>query len=978
MVSKPSNYLRADMADSGSGSGSITSGATGGTRMGASIGSTYQKDPYYLHPSDTSGVQLVPTQLTEDLYEAYMFTPTAQEVWKELEEKYGKTNRPQLVHVKKQLATLERGNDSLAVYSTKLKKLWEEVCSLQPKPQCTCDCEASKLLEDLHNSNYVDQFLMGLGDAYESVVSNILLMEPVPSYNKVYSMVAQIESQRSVTLKNVANVEASALLAKANDMQKYTASVSRSFDRKKEKASRFCTHCNRTGHLEDVCFKKIGYPDWFMELKNQKGKKQSNSVNATFDDDSTGSKQKVVDEDKKSLAEMIQEELRKMMAGKGGTTSTSAQAASLNASYFADFAGNQSSSHIDYFSNSANVRWIIDSGASSHVTSSLELLTEISRPMGENTVQLPNGLIKKVEFVGKAILNTAITLENVLFVPEFKYNLVAVSKLATGLNLDVVFHDTGCVMQDRLTKKQLAKGKMIKNLYVLVDAESADLKNNTSLTCNSIDCIDSTLWHERLGHPSHNVLGRIDAISPKGDLGVCWKTPYAVLNNKVPGYDLLRVFEYLCYATNIDPKRKKFDQRAKKCIFLGIVHGVKGFKVYDLAEKKVFVNRNVKFYEKIFPFEKGKQVLSEPLSSLPNMSTYFFDDDQVSYSKSPILEEAVEQELPTSSLNADSSVTDGDLRVVGSDSDVVVRPTSRGHVPSSNLRTSSRDKKQPGWLKDYVTCSVVNSSDHTPLTYPFVKSTCFSKAYEDFLANISIVKEPSTRSSEQRNLTRIPFLQAQHEITPYVHSIMRRSNGPRFPPQLSLHDQLHAHRPERLVRCEPARHLGGHRHGGPSHHRRQRHGAVLLQVQRRQHHLRRDGLVPVRHEDREGVEVDRHAPVGVADEDGELHVGGHERRRGGVEAVHGGADHHDVGLGGPVDQPEDEDQEGQEEDDGEYAGAESPPGVLLGLVEAGAHAHAHARAHGLIHGLFRGIGAVMNGLVNGCVICALWRVIFFH
>ncbi|KAF7801742.1 Retrovirus-related Pol polyprotein from transposon TNT 1-94 [Senna tora] len=641
------------MAESRSGSGSTTNGATGGNRTGASIESTYRKDPYYLHPSDTPGVQLVPNQLTKDnymiwsfvnsavlgwlmhsmckdLYEAYMFTPTAQEVWKELEEKYGKTTRP-----------------------------------LQPKPHCACDFEASKLLEDLHNSNYVDQFLMGLGDAYETVVSNILLMEPVPSYNKVYSMVAQIESQRSVTLKNVASVEASALLA------------------------------------------KIDYPDWFKELKNQKAKKHNDFVNATFDDDSTGSNQKVIEEDKKL--------------------------------------------------------WIIDSGASSHVTGSLELLTKTYKPKGENTVQLPNGLIKKVELVGK----------------------------------------------DRLTKKQLAKGKMIKNIYVLVDEGFADLKNNNCLACNSNDCIDSTLWHERLGHLSHNVLAHIAAISHKEDTGVCntchfakqtrlsfpisqtcstecfelihvddwgpysveslsvarymltivddfsrtvwvylmhckaqvvgllttfinyngvverkhrhlvqvaraflvhaglsqefwgdallyvafvinsllacvlgWKTPYEVLNKKAPVYDLLKVFGCLCYATNTYPKRKKFDQRAKKCIFLGIVHGVKGFKMSDLAEKKVFVNKDFKFYEKVFPFEKGKQEVPKPLSSFPNVSDYFFDDDQVSCSKSLIVGEGVEQdnrdaitqELLDSGSNEGRSVVDVNSGAVVPSPGVVAEP----------------------------------------------------------------------------------------------------------------------------------------------------------------------------------------------------------------------------------------------------------------------------------------------------------------
>lgn len=81
---------------------------------------------------------------------------------------------------------------------------------------------------------------------------------------------------------------------------------------------------------------------------------------------------------------------------------------------------------------------------------------------------------------------------------------------------------------------------------------------------------------------------------------------------------------------------------------------------------------------------------------------------------------------------------------------------------------------------------------------------------------------------------------------------------------------------------------------------------MLLQVQRRQHHLRRDRLVPVCHEGREPVTVNRDAPVWVPYEDVELQGGRQERRGGGVEAVDRGADHREAGLVGAVDEPEDE------------------------------------------------------------------------
>ncbi|KAF7834785.1 uncharacterized protein G2W53_009644 [Senna tora] len=451
---------------------SSTGNSDGSTASGSNVSNSelnYRRDPLYLHPSDTSGLQLVPNQLTQqnyliwsrsmmitlksknklgfvdgsykqpadrtseaylnwsyvdsavlrwllnsmcaDLYETYMYTPTARQIWRSLEEKYGTSNRPQIHQIQKQLASLHR---------------------------------VLKKADDIYNSNYVDQFLMGLGEEYENVVSNILLMDPIPSYNKVYAMVARVERQRSVNTSNA--IEASALLARANEQQRNAVDRSAGMkyeDRKKEKASRYCSHCGRTGHIIEACFKKHGYPEWFKEYKLQKGKRNSDSVNAVVDDANAGSKQSSTDEDRKKMAEIVQEELKKLLKNK-----SVGEESPVHASYFADFAEKK-------------VRWIIDSGAFSHVTGNLNFLVDAKKPRGKNTVQLPDEVNKIVELVGK----------------------------------------------DQLTKRQLANGRMVKNLYVL-DFEEKN-KHSGLLACDSEGGDDGDLWHKRLGHPSEDVLSRV-------------------------------------------------------------------------------------------------------------------------------------------------------------------------------------------------------------------------------------------------------------------------------------------------------------------------------------------------------------------------------------------------------------------------------------------------------------------------------------
>ncbi|KAF7839581.1 Retrovirus-related Pol polyprotein from transposon TNT 1-94 [Senna tora] len=202
-----------------------------------------------------------------------------------------------------------------------------------------------------------------------------------------------------------------------------------------------------------------------------------------------------------------------------------------------------------------------------------------------------------------------------------------------------------------------------------------------------------------------------------------------MLHNKIPDYTSLRVFGCLCYATNLDPKKKKFDDRALKGVFLGYATGYKGYKVYDLEKKRIFISRDVKFHENIFPLSKtnisktDSDVSDEPVAEFD----IYFRKDVVKRSDKKVdhlvqmgdeHEILLDGDLEVSETNLNEERGDGEVEEVG---DLV---SSQGiNAQQHNIvRSSVRDRKQPGWLKDFVTFSDARASKRTPPpTYPFAK-----------------------------------------------------------------------------------------------------------------------------------------------------------------------------------------------------------------------------------------------------------------
>ncbi|KAL0417015.1 UNVERIFIED_CONTAM: hypothetical protein Slati_3533400 [Sesamum latifolium] len=134
--------------------------------------------------------------ISKEIVESFLYINSARELWIELEMHFGESNGPLIYQIQREIASVSQGNLSISAYYAKLKRLWDELLCLRPMPQC--ECGTSKILADMNQSNQLMEFLMGLHDSFDHVRNQILLMEPLPSVNKAYSMALRVEKQREV------------------------------------------------------------------------------------------------------------------------------------------------------------------------------------------------------------------------------------------------------------------------------------------------------------------------------------------------------------------------------------------------------------------------------------------------------------------------------------------------------------------------------------------------------------------------------------------------------------------------------------------------------------------------------------------------------------------------------------------------------------------------------------------------------------
>ncbi|XP_074264214.1 uncharacterized protein LOC141586778 [Silene latifolia] len=156
--------------------------------------------------------------VSPDIAKSILYSATAEVAWRELEERFGQTNGAQLYGVHKKLNEFSQGNDSIAVYFTKMKAIWDEIDGMNMNPMCSCRCSCGSREKQVkfQEDQRIVQFLMGLNDSYGVVRGTILMQHPLPKISFIYNNLLQEEGQRDIHNNGQIQFDSAALYVKNN------------------------------------------------------------------------------------------------------------------------------------------------------------------------------------------------------------------------------------------------------------------------------------------------------------------------------------------------------------------------------------------------------------------------------------------------------------------------------------------------------------------------------------------------------------------------------------------------------------------------------------------------------------------------------------------------------------------------------------------------------------------------------------------
>ncbi|KAK9714553.1 hypothetical protein RND81_06G102600 [Saponaria officinalis] len=402
-----------------------------------------------------------------------------------------------------------------------------------------CTCQLLKRIVHREFNAKLIQFLMGLSDVYESVKTHVLTMEPLPPMNKALALLQKIEKQLHIRDASEIMSESTAFLSQTNkvvqswkkprfDPNAHTSapkecSYCHNLGHIKSECFKLrkCVHCGRKGHAKENCFKLKfgsssrggrGYARHFQR-DIQSFRPTAHHVDVANDaTDSLPNTEEMssdpLTEDTHVLHSSSEHEYDpKFVDGLVNTvlnrvvhkfTDKTSALSSMN------FAGRlHLSPAFSVAQQFHNHDWIIDTGASDHMTYNIESLHNVQSLHQPILVSLPDGSIKRVFYVGDFTLNSNIVLHNVLVVSEFKHNLLSVGKLIRDSHMLVEFNSHSCLFQDPSNRTILASGQKEGQLYWFKSANKHTIVPNNVVVVFSNNCKSSCsfeLFHARVDH----------------------------------------------------------------------------------------------------------------------------------------------------------------------------------------------------------------------------------------------------------------------------------------------------------------------------------------------------------------------------------------------------------------------------------------------------------------------------------------------
>ncbi|KAL6326198.1 hypothetical protein AAG906_001593 [Vitis piasezkii] len=335
-----------------------------------------------------------------------------------------------LLHLRAYKTCFKFWTQAKGLYTNDIQRLYKQIASLKEEflivMSLTPDVGAQQTQLDKF---FMVLTLIGLRPDLEPVRDQILGSSSVPSLDDVFARLLRISSTQTLPSDSIS--DSSVLVSHT------TSRGGRSGNRGRGQRPH-CTYCNKLGHTRDRCYQLHGRPPRTAHVA------QSSDSQLPQPPSSSASQASQA-----SVASVAQP---------GNASACLTHTSSLGP-------------------------WILDSGASDHISGNKDLFSSITTTSALPTVTLANGSQTVAKGIGLTLPLPSLPLTSVLYTPECPFNLISISKITRTLNCSITFSD----------KFTIDIGRESQGLYHLTS-------DSSPAVCISTDA--PLLIHSRLGHPS--------------------------------------------------------------------------------------------------------------------------------------------------------------------------------------------------------------------------------------------------------------------------------------------------------------------------------------------------------------------------------------------------------------------------------------------------------------------------------------------